>query len=97
MNILLRILSYGAIMISSCVTVNADSNFMPVKGLVHRYPTKVLVFPSNNCGTFCRYCFRKKFVGEKETQLPRSELEPIFDYLQSHPEINEVIFRITTP
>ena len=72
--------------------VNADSNFMPVKGLVHRYPTKVLVFPSNNCGTFCRYCFRKKFVGEKETQLPRSELEPIFDYLQSHPEINEVIF-----
>ena len=72
--------------------VNADSNFMPTKGLVHRYPTKVLVFPSNNCGTFCRYCFRKKFVGEKETQLLRSELDPIFAYLQSHSEINEVIF-----
>ena len=72
--------------------VNSDSQFMPVKGLVHRYPTKVLIFPSNNCGTFCRYCFRKKYVGGKETQLSFSELNPIFSYLKVHGDVNEVIF-----
>lgn len=72
--------------------VNSDEEYMPVNGLVHRYPTKVLVFPSNNCGSFCRYCFRKKFVGNKEKQLSCSELGPIFTYLKNNPNINEVIF-----
>lgn len=72
--------------------VNKDDKYMPVKGLVHRYPTKVLIFPSYDCGTFCRYCFRKKFVGVKETQLSCNEFTHIFSYLKLHLEINEVIF-----
>lgn len=35
--------------------VNDDDGYSPVKGLVHRYPTKVLIFPSNFCGCYCRY------------------------------------------
>lgn len=72
--------------------VNSDEQYMPVKGLVHRYPSKVLIFPSNNCGSFCRYCFRKKYVGDKETQLTSLELDPIFNYLKNNSQINEVIF-----
>lgn len=72
--------------------VNSDNSYMPVKGLVHRYPTKVLVFPSSNCGSFCRYCFRKKFVGDKETQLSCIEFNSIATYLKSNITINEVIF-----
>lgn len=72
--------------------VNSDKTFMPVKGLVHRYPTKVLIFPSNNCGSFCRYCFRKKYIDDKETTLTCKEFDPIFDYLKNNPDINEVIF-----
>lgn len=72
--------------------VNEDKKYMPVKGLVHRYPTKVLIFPSYDCGTFCRYCFRKKFVGNRETQLSYDEFMPIFSYLKKHSDINEVIF-----
>ena len=72
--------------------VNDDDGYSPVKGLVHRYPTKVLVFPSNFCGCYCRYCFRRKLKRDVEDTLSRLDYENIFDYLRNHPQINEVIF-----
>lgn len=72
--------------------VNDDDGYSPVKGLVHRYPTKVLVFPSNFCGCYCRYCFRRKLKRDVEDTLKRDDYQRIFEYLKLHPQINEVIF-----
>ena len=72
--------------------VNDDDGYSPVKGLVHRYPTKVLIFPSNFCGCYCRYCFRRKLKRDVEDTLSKSDYSQIFDYLRNHPQINEVIF-----
>jgi lysine 2,3-aminomutase len=72
--------------------VNDDDGYSPVKGLVHRYPTKVLVFPSNFCGCYCRYCFRRKLKRDVEDTLKKEDYIRIFDYLREHPQINEVIF-----
>lgn len=72
--------------------VNDDDGYSPIKGLVHRYPTKVLVFPSNFCGCYCRYCFRRKWNRDVEDTLSKQEYGKIFDYLHTHPQINEVIF-----
>ena len=72
--------------------VNDDVGYSPVKGLVHRYPTKVLIFPSNFCGCYCRYCFRRKLKREVEDTLSLNDYEKIFEYLHEHPSINEVIF-----
>jgi len=71
--------------------VNADERFSPVKGLIHRYPSKVLIFPSNYCGAYCRYCFRRKLVREIEETLSNSELIKIFGYLKNNNKIEEVI------
>ncbi len=72
--------------------VNDDDGYSPVKGLVHRYPSKVLVFPSNFCGCYCRYCFRRKLKRDVEDTLKTSDYEAIWAYLHEHPQINEVIF-----
>lgn len=71
--------------------VNADDRYSPVKGLVHRYPTKVLIFPSNFCGAYCRYCFRRKLARETEESLSKDELAPVFDYIRNNQNIEEVI------
>lgn len=71
--------------------VNKDDKYSPTKGLVHRYPTKVLIFPSNYCGSYCRYCFRRKLVQEAESSLSRSDYEKIFNYIRKHPNVTEVI------
>lgn len=72
--------------------VNDDDGYSPTKGLVHRYRTKVLVFPSNFCGCYCRYCFRRKLKRDVEDTLKESDYEKIFNYLRGHTDINEVIF-----
>jgi len=72
--------------------VNADDKYSPVKGLIHRYPTKVLIFPSNYCGCYCRYCFRRKLKRDTENLLTINDYDNIITYLKNHDEINEVIF-----
>jgi len=45
-----------------------DSN-MPVPGLVHRYPDRVLFLVTDRCASYCRYCTRSRVVsgaGEQE-------------------------------
>lgn len=61
-----------------------------VPGLLHKYRSRVLVMLSTACAINCRYCFRREFPYQ-EHQTGRDGWQAIFDYLTSHPEINEVI------
>lgn len=64
---------------------------MPVKGVTHRYPDRALWYLSHNCAVFCRFCTRKRKVGDS-SNTPRSEdWEKALTYFQTHPEIKEVI------
>jgi lysine 2,3-aminomutase len=74
------------------IDVNADGRYSPKKGLVHRYPTKVLIFPSNFCACYCRYCFRRKLKRDAEDLLTTKDYDNIIEYLSLHPGINEIIF-----
>ena len=71
--------------------VNADDRYSPVRGLVHRYPTKILLLPSNYCGAYCRYCFRRKLIRDVEETLSRRELEAIFEHVEKTLQVEEVI------
>ena len=40
-----------------------DDAMSPVKGLVHRYPDRVLIKLVAVCAVYCRFCFRRERVG----------------------------------
>ena len=40
----------------------AEERDMPVPGLTHRYPDRVLFYTTHNCPVFCRHCTRKRKV-----------------------------------
>jgi lysine 2,3-aminomutase len=67
-----------------------DLAHSPVKGIVHRYPDRVLLTPLLTCPVYCRYCFRRERVGQ-EKALTEAELDGAFDYIRTHAEIWEVI------
>ncbi|HEY1720170.1 MAG TPA: lysine-2,3-aminomutase-like protein [Magnetospirillaceae bacterium] len=67
-----------------------DLSHSPVKGIVHRYPDRVLLTPLLTCPVYCRYCFRRERVGQ-EKALGAVELEAALDYIRSHDAIWEVI------
>jgi lysine 2,3-aminomutase len=46
----------------------------PVKGLVHRYPDRVLLKLASVCAVYCRFCFRRETVGQGAAALGRREL-----------------------
>ncbi len=58
--------------------------------LVHRYPDRVLLLATDRCAAYCRFCTRKRMVGQGPT--PSWEhLEATFHYISEHAEIKEVI------
>ncbi|HYM01940.1 MAG TPA: lysine-2,3-aminomutase-like protein [Stellaceae bacterium] len=68
-----------------------DRRFSPLKGIVHRYPDRVLLKPSHVCPVYCRFCFRREQVGPEGDALTAAELAAALDYVRSRPEIWEVI------
>lgn len=69
----------------------SDFPYSPVQGLVHRYPDRCLLKVVNVCPVYCRFCFRREQLGPPSKGLSKEELQKAYDYIQSHPEIWEVI------
>ena len=69
----------------------AEEKHMPVRGLSHRYPDRVLWYLSHSCAVYCRFCMRKRKVSQAASAPTRSDWEMILDYVRQHTEIKEVI------
>lgn len=68
-----------------------EDSHMPVSGLVHRYPDRVLFLVTDRCAAYCRYCTRSRVVSGAGDQELHTEFEAAFRYLESHPEIRDVL------
>jgi lysine 2,3-aminomutase len=68
-----------------------DVPFSPVKGIVHRYPDRVLLKVAHACPVYCRFCFRREMVGSHGEPLLGDALDGAIDYVRSHPAVWEVI------
>lgn len=68
-----------------------DAAHSPVKGLVHRYPDRVLLMPTLSCPVYCRYCFRRDRVGRAAAMPTADELDAAFAYIETRPDIREVV------
>jgi lysine 2,3-aminomutase len=68
-----------------------DEARSPVKGIVHRYPDRVLLKPLHVCPVYCRFCFRREKVGPGGEALSEQELGKALAYIRARPEIWEVI------
>lgn len=68
----------------------AEDRDMPVPGLVHRYPDRVLFLITEICSLYCRFCTRRRVILEKESHIDR-QIDKGIEYIQKHPEIHDVI------
>ena len=62
----------------------------PVPNITHRYPDRVLFLVSPVCASYCRFCTRRRKVGDPE-KIPLNQYESAFEYIRQHPEIRDVI------
>jgi len=62
----------------------------PVPSIVHRYPDRVLFLVSHSCASYCRFCTRKRKVGDPMKIHPRY-IEDGINYIKEHKEVRDVI------
>lgn len=62
----------------------------PVPSIVHRYPDRLLFLVSHSCASYCRFCTRKRKVGDPSKIHPRY-IEEGLEYIRNHPEIRDVV------
>jgi lysine 2,3-aminomutase len=62
----------------------------PVPSIIHRYPDRVLFLVSHLCASYCRFCTRKRKVGDPGKIHPRY-IEDGLEYIRGHREVRDVI------
>ncbi|MCG9651157.1 EF-P beta-lysylation protein EpmB [Vibrio brasiliensis] len=61
-----------------------------IPGLLHKYRNRALMIVKGGCAINCRYCFRRHFPYD-ENKGSKSVWQTSLDYIQQHPEIDEII------
>jgi len=69
----------------------AEDRDMPVPGITHRYPDRVLFYTTHNCPVYCRHCTRKRKVADPTSAAARKQVEDGLDYIALHREIRDVV------
>jgi lysine 2,3-aminomutase len=64
---------------------------MPVPGLTHRYPDRVLLYTIHHCPVYCRHCTRKRKVSDPSSAAGHEQLERALAYIASHREVRDVV------
>ena len=68
----------------------AEDPSSPVPNITHRYPDRVLFLASPVCATYCRFCTRRRKVGDPE-KIPLNQFDSAFAYIRQHAEVRDVI------
>ena len=69
----------------------AEKKYSPVKGIVRKYPDRVIFCPTYACPSRCDFCFRKNLVNGENGELTEKEMAAAIDYIKKDKTIREVI------
>lgn len=69
----------------------AEEAHMPVPGITHRYPDRVLFYASHNCPMYCRHCTRKRKVSDPTTAASRTQITTGLDYIRRTKTVRDVL------
>ncbi|TVR42329.1 MAG: hypothetical protein EA394_03675 [Bacteroidia bacterium] len=73
--------------------VNEDGELEILRGSQHKYPQCQLIFDktTQNCFTFCTYCFRHAQVRGDEDMFVQEDIEQVLGYIRKHKEITDML------
>lgn len=69
----------------------AEERDMPVPGITHRYPDRVLFYTTHNCPVYCRHCTRKRKVSDPSTMAAKEQIEVAIDYIARTKTVRDIV------
>lgn len=59
--------------------------------ITRRYPDRLIIKVTNVCGMFCRFCQRRRLIGENDAVVPRQKIQRAIEYIRENTEIRDVL------
>jgi glutamate 2,3-aminomutase len=63
----------------------------PAPRITRRYPDRLIINVTNQCGMYCRHCQRRRNFGETDRHARLHELKAALEYIRSNREIRDVL------
>lgn len=63
----------------------------PAPAITRRYPDRLIINVTNQCGTYCRHCQRRRNIGEIDRMTPKQQIKDALQYIREHDEIRDVL------
>jgi lysine 2,3-aminomutase len=63
----------------------------PVKNVIRVYPDRIAFCVNNDCALYCRFCLRKRMVGDQEWAMRKRELAAGLAWIRATPAIRDVL------
>ncbi|MGI6105287.1 MAG: KamA family radical SAM protein [Raoultibacter sp.] len=76
--------------LSGSLDTSGEYDNTVIRGLQHKYHETVLLLTTSLCATYCRHCFRKRFVGLHDDDSLQ-DLEAARAYISEHTEVKNVL------
>jgi len=76
--------------LSGSYDTSGEQSNTKLAGLQHKYSQTALIIATNNCASYCRFCFRKRLVGLNSDEVVK-KFEDTVGYIKKHKEINNVL------
>ncbi|HOB19239.1 MAG TPA: KamA family radical SAM protein [Candidatus Atribacteria bacterium] len=68
-----------------------EAGWTPVDLVTRRYPDRLIIKVTNVCGMYCRFCQRRRLIGETDTHAPWDQIKQAIEYVREHEEIRDVL------
>jgi lysine 2,3-aminomutase len=69
---------------------SCEAESTKMSGLQYKYQETALILATNKCATYCRHCFRKRFVGLQTKEIIE-RFEDATAYIKQNKQINNVL------
>lgn len=63
----------------------------PAGCITRRYPDRLIINVTNQCANYCRFCQRRRNIGQVDHHKPKWMLEKSVEYIKENPEIRDVL------
>ncbi|HHW46350.1 MAG TPA: KamA family radical SAM protein [Clostridiales bacterium] len=68
-----------------------EAGWTPVNLVTRRYPDRLIIKVTNVCGMYCRFCQRRRLIGESDKNVPWSRIKAAIEYVRENEEIRDVL------
>lgn len=68
-----------------------EAHSSPVPSVTRRYPDRLIIKVTNQCGMYCRFCQRRRLIGETDQAVSQAVLDEAVAYIREQTEIRDVL------